>query len=75
MLILTRKLGEGLIVGDDIIIKVVKKDNNQVKLGIAVLAYERNVSNPSLCITILGGILATAGLVWLVVTRLPFNRN
>ena len=38
-------------------------------LGLAVLAYEHTVNNPSLIITILGGLSATSGLIWLVVTR------
>ncbi len=44
-------------------------------LGLAVLAYVRNLSNPGIVITILGGLSATSGLVWLVVTRLVYNRN
>lgn len=34
MLILTRKNGESIRIGDDIIIKVVELDNRHVKLGI-----------------------------------------
>ena len=34
MLILTRKLGESVVVGDNIKITVVKIDKHQVKLGI-----------------------------------------
>ena len=44
-------------------------------LGIALLAYEHTVNNPSLIITILGGISATAGLIWLVVTRFRSGMN
>ncbi len=44
-------------------------------LGLAVLAYEHTVSNPSLIITILGGQSATVGLIWLVVTRFRSGRN
>jgi len=44
-------------------------------LGIAILAYENLVSNPSLIIAILGCQSATAGLVWLVVTRVVSSRN
>ena len=44
-------------------------------LGIALLAYEHTVNNPSLIITILGGISATAGLVWLVVRGLVSGMN
>ncbi len=38
-------------------------------LGITILVYENLVSNPSLIITIIGATFATAGLVWLVITR------
>lgn len=34
MLILTRKNGESIRIGDDIVIKVVELDNRHVKLGI-----------------------------------------
>lgn len=34
MLILTRRVGERLMVGDDIVIKVVRVDGNQVRIGI-----------------------------------------
>jgi carbon storage regulator len=34
MLVLTRKLGESIRIGDDIVIKVVDLDNRQVKIGI-----------------------------------------
>ena len=44
-------------------------------LGIVILAYQNAVSNPSLIITILGGLSATAGLIWLVVVRFRSGRN
>jgi len=44
-------------------------------LGIAILVYERNLSSPGIAMTILGGVLATAGLIWLIVTRFLSNRN
>jgi hypothetical protein len=44
-------------------------------LGLAVLVYVRNLSDPGIVITILGGLCATSGLVWLVVTRLVVNRE
>ena len=44
-------------------------------LGIALLAYEHTVNNPSLIITILGCQSATVGLIWLVVTRFLANRG
>ena len=34
MLVLTRKLGESIRIGDDILIKIVDLDNRHVKLGI-----------------------------------------
>ena len=34
MLVLTRKLGESIRIGDNIIIKVVELDNRHVKIGI-----------------------------------------
>ena len=41
MLVLTRKLGESIRIGDDIIIKIVDLDSRHVKLGIEA---PRNVS-------------------------------
>ncbi|MBN1477943.1 carbon storage regulator CsrA [Candidatus Sumerlaeota bacterium] len=35
MLILTRKLGEGIRINDDVVVKVVDIRGNQVRLGIA----------------------------------------
>ena len=35
MLILTRKLGEGIRIGDDVILKIVEIRGGQVRLGIA----------------------------------------
>ncbi len=46
-----------------------------VFLGTAILAYGNTVSNPSLIITILGCQSSTAGLIWLVVTRVRSGRN
>ncbi|MEJ2635658.1 MAG: carbon storage regulator CsrA [Calditrichia bacterium] len=34
MLVLTRKLGENIVIGDNISIKVINIDNNKVQLGI-----------------------------------------
>lgn len=34
MLILTRKIGESIIIGDDIIIKVVETGKNNIRIGI-----------------------------------------
>ena len=44
-------------------------------LGLAILAYEHTVNNPSLIITIFGGISETSGLIWLVVVRLISSRD
>ena len=44
-------------------------------LGIAILVYERNLSSPGIAMTILGGVSATTGLIWLVVIRFLSNRN
>ena len=38
-------------------------------LGLTVLVYVRDLSNPGIVITILGGLSATSGLVWLVVNK------
>jgi hypothetical protein len=46
-----------------------------VFLGIALLAYEHTISNPSLIITILGAQSAIFGLVWLVVRRFVSDMN
>ncbi len=46
-----------------------------VFLGIAILAYVRNLSNPSLVVTILGVQSAIVGLIWLVVARVRSSRN
>ncbi len=46
-----------------------------VFLGILVLVYVRNLSDPGIVITILGGLSATSGLVWLIVTRLVHKRE
>lgn len=34
MLVLTRKLGENVLIGDNITVKVINIDNNKVQLGI-----------------------------------------
>jgi carbon storage regulator len=34
MLVLSRKLGERIVIGDNIVVTVVKVDRNQVRLGI-----------------------------------------
>ncbi len=34
MLVLSRKLGEKIVIGNDIVITVVKIDRNQIRLGI-----------------------------------------
>ena len=34
MLVLSRKIGEKILIGDDIVLTVVKIDRNQIRLGI-----------------------------------------
>lgn len=34
MLVLSRKLGEKIVIGDDIVVTVVKIDRNQIRIGI-----------------------------------------
>jgi len=34
MLILTRRVGESLVIGDDVVVSVLKEQGNQVKIGI-----------------------------------------
>jgi len=46
-----------------------------VFLGLTVLVFQHTASNPSLIITILGGLSAIVGLVWLVVTRFRSSGN
>ena len=46
-----------------------------ILLGLAVLAYQHTVNNPSLIITILGGQSAIVGLIWMVITRFRSSRN
>jgi len=46
-----------------------------VFMGLMVLVYVRNLSNPGIVITILGALSAASGLVWLVVTRLIYSSN
>lgn len=43
MLILTRRVGERLMIGDDIVIKVVNVDGNQVRVGIEAPSHVRIV--------------------------------
>ncbi|MDX2037589.1 MAG: carbon storage regulator CsrA [Isosphaeraceae bacterium] len=41
MLVLSRKVGEKILIGDDIVLTVVKVDRNQVRLGIEAPAHVR----------------------------------
>ena len=34
MLVLSRKLGEKIVIGDDIVVTVVKIDRNQIRIGV-----------------------------------------
>lgn len=43
--------------------------------GLLMLAYERDLDNPNIIMTILGGLSATAGFAWLVVTGFRSSRN
>lgn len=38
MLVLTRKLGQNIIIGDNISVKILRIDNNKVQLGISAPA-------------------------------------
>ncbi len=48
MLVLSRKLGEKIVIGDDIVVTVVKIDRNQIRIGIeaphAVPVYREEIS-------------------------------
>jgi carbon storage regulator len=48
MLVLSRKLGEKIIIGDNIVVTVVKIDRNQIRLGIEapqdVAVYREEIS-------------------------------
>jgi carbon storage regulator len=48
MLVLSRKLGEKIVIGDNILVTVVKVDRNQVRIGIEappdVLVYREEIA-------------------------------
>ena len=48
MLVLSRKLGEKIVIGDSIVLTVVKIDRNQIRLGIeapaSVAIYREEIS-------------------------------
>ena len=50
MLVLSRKLGEKIVIGDNIVITVVKIDRNQIRIGIEapheVPVYREEISPP-----------------------------
>ena len=50
MLVLTRKLGERIVIGDNIVLTVVKIDNGKVRLGIdapkAISVYREELLKP-----------------------------
>jgi carbon storage regulator len=48
MLVLSRKLGEKIVIGDEIVVTVVKIDRNQIRIGIEapsdVLVYREEIA-------------------------------
>jgi len=50
MLVLSRKLGEKIVIGDNIVVTVVKIDRNQIRIGIEapheVPVYREEISPP-----------------------------
>ena len=52
MLVLSRKLGEKIVIGDNIVITVVKIDRNQIRIGIEapqdVPVYREEIAPPPL---------------------------
>lgn len=50
MLVLSRKLGEKIVIGDNIVVTVVKIDRNQIRLGIEaphdVSVYREEIAPP-----------------------------
>ena len=52
MLVLSRKLGEKIVIGDNIVITVVKIDRNQIRIGIEapseISVYREEIA-PSVC--------------------------
>jgi carbon storage regulator len=48
MLVLSRKLGEKIVIGDNIVVTVVKIDRNQIRIGIEapqdVLVYREEIA-------------------------------
>ena len=43
--------------------------------GLLILAYERDLGNPDPVTIVLGGLLTTAGFVWLVVKGIRYISN
>ena len=50
MLVLSRKLGEKIVIGDNIVITVVKIDRNQIRIGIEapndISVYREEIAPP-----------------------------
>jgi carbon storage regulator len=50
MLVLSRKLGEKIVIGDNIVVTVVKIDRNQIRIGIEapseILVYREEIAPP-----------------------------
>ena len=47
MLVLSRKLGEKIVIGDNIVVTVVKIDRNQIRLGIEAPTRSRSIVRKS----------------------------
>lgn len=62
MLVLSRKLGERIVIGDNIVITVVKIDRNQIRIGIEapseVPVYREEIAPQRIA----GGMLAEAAV-------------
>jgi carbon storage regulator len=59
MLVLSRKLGEKIVIGDNIVVTVVKIDRNQIRIGIEappeIPVYREEIAPQRLCKSSLSG--------------------